>query len=62
MYDIYFVRVHHFDNVRSVWFFQVEEKTLATLALFSYLGRESRLFLSRHNIKDTDEHIKDFIR
>ncbi|XP_042049481.1 uncharacterized protein LOC121795100 [Salvia splendens] len=40
---------------------KVEEKTLATLALFSYLGRESRLFLSRHNIEDTDEQVKDFI-
>ncbi|XP_057774819.1 uncharacterized protein LOC130993801 [Salvia miltiorrhiza] len=41
---------------------KVEEQTLATLALFLYLGRESRLFLSRHNIKDTDEQINDFIR
>ncbi|XP_057783209.1 uncharacterized protein LOC131001052 isoform X2 [Salvia miltiorrhiza] len=41
---------------------KVEEQTLATLALFAYLGRESRLFLSRHNIKDTDEQIKDFMR
>ncbi|KAL1551515.1 hypothetical protein AAHA92_19350 [Salvia divinorum] len=40
---------------------KVEEKTLATLALFSYLGRESQLFLSRHNIEDTDEQVKDFI-
>lgn len=42
--------------------FQVEDQTLATLALFSYLGRESRLFLSRHNIKDNDEQVNDFIR
>ncbi|KAH6758827.1 hypothetical protein C2S51_019062 [Perilla frutescens var. frutescens] len=40
---------------------KVQVHTLATLSLFAYLGRESRLFLSRHNIKDTDGQIKDFI-
>ncbi|PIN20957.1 hypothetical protein CDL12_06352 [Handroanthus impetiginosus] len=40
---------------------KIQENSLATLALFAYLGRESRLFLSRHNIKDIDEQIKDFI-
>ncbi|KAK6125014.1 hypothetical protein DH2020_041288 [Rehmannia glutinosa] len=40
---------------------KVQENSLATLALFAYLGRESRLFLSRHNIKDIDEQIKDFL-
>lgn len=46
----------------SLWFLQVQENSLATIALFAYLGRESRLFLSRHNIKDTDEQIKKFLR
>ncbi|KAI3455463.1 hypothetical protein Pfo_012126 [Paulownia fortunei] len=40
---------------------KVQEDSLATLALFAYLGRESRLFLSRHNINDIDEQIKDFL-
>ncbi|KAL7099941.1 hypothetical protein ACP275_09G118200 [Erythranthe tilingii] len=37
------------------------ENSLATLALFAYLGREARLFLLRHNIKDIDEPINDFL-
>ncbi|XP_011072404.1 uncharacterized protein LOC105157667 isoform X3 [Sesamum indicum] len=40
---------------------KVQENSLATLALFAYLGRESRLFLSRHNIKEIDEQIQDFL-
>ncbi|EYU21484.1 hypothetical protein MIMGU_mgv1a019558mg, partial [Erythranthe guttata] len=39
----------------------VGENSLATLALFAYLGREARLFLLRHNIKDIDEPINDFL-
>ncbi|KAK4428126.1 hypothetical protein Salat_1581600 [Sesamum alatum] len=40
---------------------KVQENSLATLALFAYLGRESRLFLSRHNIKEIDEQMQDFL-
>ncbi|KAG8379984.1 hypothetical protein BUALT_Bualt07G0146500 [Buddleja alternifolia] len=40
---------------------KIQESTLATLGLFAYLGRESRLFLSRHNIKEIDEQINDFL-
>lgn len=38
-----------------------EETTLATLGIFAFLGRETRLFLSEMNIKDLDEQIKDFL-
>ncbi|PWA37344.1 LETM1-like protein [Artemisia annua] len=40
----------------------IEETTLATLGIFAFLGRETRLFLSEMNIKDLDEQIKDFLR
>ncbi|KAL2534114.1 LETM1-like protein [Abeliophyllum distichum] len=40
---------------------KVQESCLATLGLFAYLGRETRLFLSRHHIKDLEEQIKDFL-
>lgn len=45
-------------------FIQIEETTLATLGVFAFLGRETRLFLSAMNIKDKDldEQIKDFLR
>ncbi|XP_073152496.1 uncharacterized protein [Henckelia pumila] len=36
-----------------------QENSLPILGLFAYLGRETRLFLSRHNVKDLDEAIKD---
>ncbi|KAI3521569.1 hypothetical protein L1887_11040 [Cichorium endivia] len=39
----------------------VEETTLATLGIFAYLGRETRLYLSDMNIKDMDDEIKDFL-
>ncbi|GJT66621.1 hypothetical protein Tco_1018101, partial [Tanacetum coccineum] len=39
----------------------IEETTLATLGIFAFLGRETRLFLSEMNIKDLDEQIKDFL-
>ncbi|CAK7356733.1 unnamed protein product [Dovyalis caffra] len=35
--------------------------SLATLGLFSYLGRKTRLFLSRMGIKDLDELVLDFL-
>ncbi|KAI3775081.1 hypothetical protein L1987_49649 [Smallanthus sonchifolius] len=38
-----------------------EETALATLGIFAFLGRETRLFLSEMNIKDLDEQIKDFL-
>ncbi|XP_073299314.1 uncharacterized protein [Primulina huaijiensis] len=38
---------------------KVQENSLPILGLFAYLGRETRLFLSRHNVKDLDEAIKD---
>ncbi|KAK9266110.1 hypothetical protein L1049_003456 [Liquidambar formosana] len=40
---------------------KVEENTLATLGLFAFLGRRTRLFLSRMGIKDLDEQLKDFL-
>ncbi|KAI5602651.1 hypothetical protein BDE02_01G169100 [Populus trichocarpa] len=35
--------------------------SLATLGLFAYLGRKTRLFLSRMGIKDLDELVLDFL-
>ncbi|WCJ40823.1 LETM1-like protein [Euphorbia peplus] len=35
--------------------------SLATLGLFAYLGRNTRLFLSRMGVKDLDELVKDFL-
>ncbi|XP_068304057.1 uncharacterized protein [Pyrus communis] len=40
---------------------KVQGDTLATLGLFAYLGRRTRLFLSRMGIKDLDELVKDFL-
>lgn len=40
---------------------KIGETTLATLGIFAFLGRETRLFLSEMNIKDLDEQIKDFL-
>nr|XP_043623924.1 uncharacterized protein LOC122595596 [Erigeron canadensis] len=40
---------------------KIEETTLATLGIFAFLGRETRLFLSEMNIKDLDDQIKDFL-
>nr|GEY49828.1 LETM1-like protein [Tanacetum cinerariifolium] len=42
-------------------FDKIEETTLATLGLFAYLGRETRLYLSGMNIKDMDDQIKNFL-
>ncbi|XP_021646763.2 uncharacterized protein LOC110639941 isoform X2 [Hevea brasiliensis] len=35
--------------------------SLATVGLFAFLGRKTRLFLSRMNVKDLDELVKDFL-
>ncbi|KAM1017055.1 hypothetical protein ACFX13_047399 [Malus domestica] len=40
---------------------EVQADTLATLGLFAYLGRRTRLFLSTMGIKDLDELVKDFL-
>ncbi|GFY97071.1 LETM1-like protein [Actinidia rufa] len=40
---------------------KVQENTLATLGLFAFLGRETRLFLSEMGIKDLDEQVKAFL-
>ncbi|KAM0956715.1 hypothetical protein ACFX2I_024884 [Malus domestica] len=40
---------------------EVQGDTLAILGLFAYLGRRTRLFLSRMGIKDLDELVKDFL-
>ncbi|CAN1215785.1 Mitochondrial distribution and morphology protein 38 [Linum perenne] len=39
----------------------VHADTLATLGLFAYLGRKTRLFLTKMGIKDLDEQLKDFL-
>ncbi|CAN1215787.1 Mitochondrial distribution and morphology protein 38, partial [Linum perenne] len=41
---------------------KVHADTLATLGLFAYLGRKTRLFLTKMGIKDLDEQLKDFLR
>ncbi|XP_044497247.1 uncharacterized protein LOC123219377 [Mangifera indica] len=40
---------------------KVQADSLATLGLFAYLGRKTRLFLSSKGIKDVDEMVKDFL-
>ncbi|KAL3528717.1 hypothetical protein ACH5RR_008039 [Cinchona calisaya] len=40
---------------------KVQENSLATLGLFAYLGRQTRLYLSRMGIKDLDGQTKDFL-
>ncbi|KAL8235319.1 hypothetical protein R6Q59_021419 [Mikania micrantha] len=40
---------------------KTEETALATLGIFAFLGRETRLFLSEMKITDLDEQIKDFL-
>ncbi|OVA08574.1 LETM1-like [Macleaya cordata] len=37
------------------------ERDLATLGLFAFLGRKTRLFLSGMGVKDLDEQVKDFL-
>ncbi|GAA0161899.1 secondary carrier transporter [Lithospermum erythrorhizon] len=46
-----------FTNKPSVY----DKDALAIIGLFAYLGRETRLFLARMNIKDIDEQTKDFL-
>ncbi|RVX17073.1 hypothetical protein CK203_002990 [Vitis vinifera] len=38
-----------------------ESNYLATLGIFAFLGRKTRLFLSGMGIKDLDEQVKDFL-
>ncbi|XP_024177530.1 uncharacterized protein LOC112183395 isoform X1 [Rosa chinensis] len=40
---------------------KVQADTLATLGLFAYLGRKTRLFLSTMGINDIDDLLKDFL-
>ncbi|KAL1559089.1 hypothetical protein AAHA92_09472 [Salvia divinorum] len=40
---------------------EVRENSLATLALFAYLGIETRRFLSRHGIWVLDKQTRDFV-
>ncbi|XP_043818026.1 uncharacterized protein LOC110626628 isoform X2 [Manihot esculenta] len=40
---------------------KVQAGSLATLGLFAFLGRKTRLFLSRMSVKDLDELVKDFL-
>nr|CAN60664.1 hypothetical protein VITISV_007188 [Vitis vinifera] len=39
-----------------------ESNCLATLGIFAFLGRKTRLFFSGMGIKDLDEQVKDFLR
>ncbi|KAI4355606.1 hypothetical protein L6164_004363 [Bauhinia variegata] len=41
--------------------YKIQLDSLATLGLFSYLGRRTRIFLSAMGIKDVDEMVKDFL-
>ncbi|KAJ7963046.1 LETM1-like protein [Quillaja saponaria] len=41
--------------------YKVQADRLATLGLFAYLGRRTRIFLSALGIKDLDEIVKDFL-
>ncbi|XP_047311901.1 uncharacterized protein LOC124915260 [Impatiens glandulifera] len=40
---------------------KIHENSLATLGLFAFLGRETRLFLSEMGIEDLDEQVKDLL-
>ncbi|KAK7294238.1 hypothetical protein RJT34_17125 [Clitoria ternatea] len=40
---------------------KIQTDSLATLGLFAYLGRRTRIFLSAMGIKDLDEMVKDFL-
>ncbi|CBI36042.3 unnamed protein product, partial [Vitis vinifera] len=48
------------DKVSSVIHVQ-ESNCLATLGIFAFLGRKTRLFFSGMGIKDLDEQVKDFL-
>ncbi|KAL4626065.1 hypothetical protein ACB092_05G068900 [Castanea dentata] len=41
---------------------KVQADSFAILGIFAYLGKSTRMFLSRMGIKDLDEHVKDFLR
>ncbi|KAJ1388758.1 LETM1-like [Sesbania bispinosa] len=40
---------------------KIQSESLATLGLFAYLGRRTRIFLSAMGIRDLDEMVKDFL-
>ncbi|XP_058074252.1 uncharacterized protein LOC131222995 isoform X3 [Magnolia sinica] len=40
---------------------KILQSDLATLGIFAFLGKRTRLFLSRMGIKDVDEPVKDFL-
>ncbi|KAK3002382.1 hypothetical protein RJ639_021044 [Escallonia herrerae] len=46
---------------KQIFHDKVQENSLATLGLFAFLGRDTRLFLSEMNIKDLDHQVKDFL-
>lgn len=48
--------------VRGCKIGQVQADSLATLGVFAYLGKMTRLFLSQMGINDLDEQVKDFLR
>ncbi|KAM4100144.1 hypothetical protein ACB094_05G046600 [Castanea mollissima] len=41
--------------------YKVQADSFATLGIFAYLGKSTRMFLSRMGIKDLVEHVKDFL-
>lgn len=41
---------------------QVKADHLAVLGIFAYLGRSTRLYLSKMGMKDIDDLVKDFLR
>jgi hypothetical protein len=49
-------------SIYALNYIQVQADNLATLGLFAYLGRKTRLFLSTMGIKDIDDLVKDFLR
>ncbi|KAF5453112.1 hypothetical protein F2P56_028049 [Juglans regia] len=54
----------HKDNAfsgRQIFHDKVQADSLATLGLFAYLGKRTRIFLSGMGINDLDDHIKDFL-
>lgn len=52
------------ENESWAWFitlWQVKAESLAILGLFAYLGRRTRLHLSKMGIREVDEQVKDFL-
>uniref|UniRef100_A0A2N9IUA7 Uncharacterized protein n=1 Tax=Fagus sylvatica TaxID=28930 RepID=A0A2N9IUA7_FAGSY len=46
---------------RKIFRNKVQADSLATLGIFAYLGKRTRLYLSGMGIKDLDEQVKDFL-